>query len=298
MYEVNYDKIIALFAGNLKQFREKNGITQEYLADISGVDRSYISRCESAQCNPSVDILVKLASALQTTLISFFEDSFITNLQSPRIDEGSFRNVPLPETLTQKQISDALQETHDFFSLIRYASRISLPSIIQGNNFSGIVSNVFTRKLSVKSSFKEFSEQRYPDLIGPTDIGLEVKASINAWKGGEGHNGHSGWHIIVCYHILENGDIEVTQVEIADLVGFGLEDSDWKYMGSKRNKNDSQRTETYITTNIGTAKLRDGSVYLRSDLVHFHKSMLKYRQKLSILPIPTFSPFFKSKINS
>jgi hypothetical protein len=128
-------------------------------------------------------------------------------------------------------------------------------------------------------------------LLGPNQIGLEVKASVNAWKGGEGHNGHSGWHIIICYRILQNGDIEITQVEIASLIGFGLESSDWKYLGSKRNQNDSQRTETYITTNIGTAKLRDGSAYLRSDLIPYSQAMLRHRRKL-LLPVPSFSPFF------
>jgi hypothetical protein len=73
-----------------------------------------------------------------------------------------------------------------------------------------------------------------------------------------------------------------------------MENSDWKYQGSQRNRNDSQRTETYITTNIGTAKLRDGSVYLRSDLVPFQTAMLRHRQKISTLPIPTFSPFFNA----
>ena len=126
-------------------------------------------------------------------------------------------------------------------------------------------------------------------------IGLEVKASNKPLKGGEGHNGHSGWHIIVCYKLLQNGDIEFTQVEIADLIGYEYDNSDWKYQGSQRNSNNSQRTETYITTNIGTAKLRDGSLYLNPNEVHLSKSLLSTRLAISdILPVPKFSPFFKN----
>lgn len=177
---------------------------------------------------------------------------------------------------------------------MRQKVAINLSEIIQGNNFSGIVSNIFTSKLDV-SLYKEYSEQRYPDLMGPNNIGLEVKASIKAWEGGEGHNGHSGWHIVCCYRILESGDIEFTQIEIANLIKFGVGNSDWKYQGSARNSNDSQRTETYITTDIGTAKLRDGSLYWRSDLCPLTPQRQSFRERLAAtLPIPSFSPFFQS----
>ncbi|MDR1917296.1 MAG: hypothetical protein LBQ58_12075 [Synergistaceae bacterium] len=124
------------------------------------------------------------------------------------------------------------------------------------------------------------------------NIGLEVKASNKPMKGGEGHNGHSGWHIVICYHILSDGDIEFIQVEIANLIGYELKNSDWKYLGSKRNENQSQRTETYITSNIGTAKLRDGSVYLDTEFVAISKILVRNRHGLSNnLPIPDHSPF-------
>ena len=124
-------------------------------------------------------------------------------------------------------------------------------------------------------------------------IGLEVKASNKPMKGGEGHNGHSGWHIVVCFETLDNGDIEFVQVEIAELIGFENPNSDWKYQGSSRNKNNSQRTETYITSNVGTAKLRDGTLYLNSDKVLISSSLKKNRENLRVrLPIPSFSPFY------
>ena len=123
-------------------------------------------------------------------------------------------------------------------------------------------------------------------------ISLEVKASNKPWKGGEGHNGHSGWHIVVCYLLKKNGDIEFVQVEIADLFGYECPNSDWKYQGSSRNSNNSQRTETYITTDVGTAKLRDGSLYFNPNYVNITSARKKARERITSLPIPPYSPFY------
>ena len=203
------------------------------------------------------------------------------------------RNVPLPEDLNKNDIFNAMQDTQQLFKIIRENTGINLSSIIQANNFSGIVSNVFTKKLSDISVYHSYNDQAYPDLMHEfKSIGLEVKATKKPFKGGEGHNGHSGWHIVACYRILADGDIEFIQVEVANLIGYECLDSDWKYQGSKRNFNDSQRTETYITNNIGTAKLRDGTVYLNYDYIKMTPHLKKHRMKLAdLIPIPLYSPF-------
>lgn len=210
------------------------------------------------------------------------------------LQKNYLRNVPLPKDLTNEQIFQALERTQEFFALIRKKTGINLSSIIQANNFSGVVSNVFTKMLNDVSPYKSYHDQRYPDLMHKSEpIGLEVKAANKAMKGGEGHNGHSGWHIVVCFTVLENGDIEFIQVEIANLIGFEHCGADWKYQGSRRNENNSQRTETYITTDIGTAKLRDGSVYLNPDYVQISCARQRHRNNLiDKHPIPTYSPFF------
>lgn len=209
------------------------------------------------------------------------------------LQEKYLRNVPLPEDLKLDEIYLALKNTQDFFYTIRSQTHIILSQIVQANNFSGVVSNVFTQKLNDVSLYKSYSDQRYPDLKHMyTGIGLEVKAANKPLKGGEGHNGHTGWHIVVCYTIIPNGDIEFIQVEIANLIGYEYPNSDWKYQGSKRNENDSQRTETYITTSVGTAKLRDGTCYLNPEYVKITDTLRKNRYKISSLPVPDFSPFF------
>lgn len=208
------------------------------------------------------------------------------------------RNVPLPEGLTNQQIFDALQSTENFFKNIRETSGIALSSHIQSNNFSGVVSNVFSKMLDKHSDFKQYKDDRYPDNKHQiSDLGLEVKASNKPLKGGEGHNGHSGWHIIVCFELSPEGDPRFVHVEIAELIGFGETNSDWKYQGSSRNNNNSQRTETYTTTGVGTAKLRDGSVYLDTQKVSISNRMKTLREKLRIgnepFALPDFSPLKK-----
>lgn len=207
--------------------------------------------------------------------------------------EKYLRDVPLPEDLTSTEIFNALQATQELFKMIRENTGINLSSIVQANNFSGIVSNVFTKKLSELSNYRINDEKTYPDLVHEIkSTGLEIKATKKPFKGGEGHNGHSGWHIVICYKIFADGDIEFIQVEVAELIGYEFENSDWKYLGSKRNRNNSQRTETYTTNNIGTAKLRDGTLYLNFDEIKITPQMKRSREKFSsVLPIPKYSPF-------
>ena len=210
------------------------------------------------------------------------------------LEKKYLRSVPLPVDLKKEHIYEALSKTQDLLQLIKEKTGINLADIIQANNFSGMISNIFTKMLGDISVYKEFSEQRYPDLMHEKkNIGLEVKASNKPWKGGEGHNGHSGWHIIVCYEKDENGKIEFIQAEIANLNGYETNKPDWQYLGSKRNENNSQRTETYVTNAVGTAKLRDGSVYLNDEKVSITPAMKKARAKVKDFPIPKHSPLYK-----
>ncbi|MBQ6987064.1 MAG: hypothetical protein IJQ25_08775, partial [Oscillibacter sp.] len=88
------------------------------------------------------------------------------------------RDVPLPENLQPEEIFRAMQKTRELFRTIRESAGIRLDEIIQANNFSGIVSNVFTKMLGEVSAYKPYHDQKYPDLMHESKgIGLEVKAS-------------------------------------------------------------------------------------------------------------------------
>ncbi len=53
-----------LVGRNVKRFREKKGLTQEQLADVSGFSQQYISSLEQGHRNPTVITLYELAIAL------------------------------------------------------------------------------------------------------------------------------------------------------------------------------------------------------------------------------------------
>ncbi len=168
-----------------------------------------------------------------------------------------------------------------------------LQDLIQGNNFSGLVSNIFSNCMDRCSPYKHNHNQRYPDLINSSassspKIGLEVKLTMNVGKGGESHNGHSGWHVVACYNFLDNGDIVFVHLMFAVLNGHQSSESDWSYLGSRVNaETGSRRTETYTTNGFGTTKLRDGSVFINTDVVNFSR----WRQKRSGQEAPQWSIF-------
>ena len=55
-------------AMNLKAIRAEKGLAQERLALDAGVDRTVVSKIERARTNRSLDVLLRLANHLDTTL--------------------------------------------------------------------------------------------------------------------------------------------------------------------------------------------------------------------------------------
>jgi transcriptional regulator with XRE-family HTH domain len=53
-----------LVGRNVKRIRQRKGLTQEQLADISGFSQQYISSLEQGRRNPTVITLYELAIAL------------------------------------------------------------------------------------------------------------------------------------------------------------------------------------------------------------------------------------------
>lgn len=49
---------------NVKRIRQKNGLTQEQFAEVSGFSQQYISSLERGRRNPTVVTLYELATAL------------------------------------------------------------------------------------------------------------------------------------------------------------------------------------------------------------------------------------------
>ena len=57
--------IVAQFGRNLRAYRKQGGLSQEKLAELSGLHRTYISGLELGKRNPSITIVARLAEALE-----------------------------------------------------------------------------------------------------------------------------------------------------------------------------------------------------------------------------------------
>ncbi|MEY2878912.1 MAG: hypothetical protein RLZZ15_1292 [Verrucomicrobiota bacterium] len=278
--------------------REAAGISQEKLAESADITYQYLSAVENGKENFSIGVLESLARALGAELDGFVAAAYQLGDPPPQVAPEFFvRAAPLPPGLTHGDVEAALNETHRVIrllnaTLMRVGGR-PLAGFIQRNNLSGIVSNILCDSFSRLTPFKHNHEQRYPDLIfkdkrRAREIGLEVKTTIRPGKGGESHNGHSGWHLVACFELNEtNGDIQFIHAMFADLVGHGKPHADWSYVGSKVNAvTGSQRTETYTTTPAGTAKLRHGTAYLDTSRI----DITRWRTAPAVKP-PAHSPF-------
>ena len=85
------------FGANIRRLRDSLAMTQENLAEISGLDRSYIGGVERGERNPTLSAILRLASALRVSPGSLFEG---IGQDSPRLgDSHGIRTEPSDEGL-------------------------------------------------------------------------------------------------------------------------------------------------------------------------------------------------------
>lgn len=262
-------------------------MSQDALATRAGISYQYLSKIETGRVNFTIGVLEDLCDALGIPIRNLISTAYDNagGYYPPLVIDRYFRpSVPLPNGLSVDHVIKALNLTqlviHRINRNMLVESGVTLQELIQGNNFSGLVSNVLSNSFDQCTPYKHNDHQRYPDLISRRyNEGLEVKATMNIGKGGESHNGHEGWHVIACYNFLVDddtgcptGDIQFVHVMFGCLNSYRHEYPDWKYLGSAVNEETgSRRTETYNTTMSGTTKLRDGSIYLDRSVVNFSR---------------------------
>jgi transcriptional regulator with XRE-family HTH domain len=61
-----------ILAENLRKIRKENGLSQEALADLAKIDRTHVGNIENCRNSPGLDILSRLADALEIDVKDFF----------------------------------------------------------------------------------------------------------------------------------------------------------------------------------------------------------------------------------
>jgi transcriptional regulator with XRE-family HTH domain len=62
------------FGQKVKNLREEKGLSIENLANVSNVDRNYISDIEKGKRNVSIEIIEKIINGLESDFETFFND--------------------------------------------------------------------------------------------------------------------------------------------------------------------------------------------------------------------------------
>lgn len=68
------EKVQEILARNMRLARHRKGVSQEALADLADVDRTYVSGIERQVRNPTITVVAKLAAALDCTASDLLTD--------------------------------------------------------------------------------------------------------------------------------------------------------------------------------------------------------------------------------
>lgn len=66
--DIDFKDIKEILAENVRVYRNINGLSQEQLAEISGLHRTYIGSVERKERNVTLNTLICLANALNTSV--------------------------------------------------------------------------------------------------------------------------------------------------------------------------------------------------------------------------------------
>lgn len=70
---IQKQKILIEFGKVVRDFRREKGLSQEALADIAGLHRTYIGMIERAEKNITLLNIEKIANALEIDISNFFD---------------------------------------------------------------------------------------------------------------------------------------------------------------------------------------------------------------------------------
>ncbi|OMF35907.1 hypothetical protein BK133_09435 [Paenibacillus sp. FSL H8-0548] len=81
-------EIAGLVGDNIRQLRKIKGLSQEQLAFRAEINASYMGQVERGEKNPTIDVLSKIAKALQTPLEKLVDVSYVADATNEAESEG------------------------------------------------------------------------------------------------------------------------------------------------------------------------------------------------------------------
>lgn len=132
-----------MISENIKKYRKEKKLTQKQLAVLCDISTSYVQQLELGQKeNPSIEILTKIATALETS---------VESLLTPD-DQVNFSNIPKSE---RGPIEDFFFDNPDTFDIINFleshgynieydSENITIISRVNGDKIGPIPVNDFT----------------------------------------------------------------------------------------------------------------------------------------------------------
>ncbi len=140
-----------VFGRNIRRIRDALGLTQEDLAEISGLDRSYIGGVERGERNPALNAILRLASALNVTPAMLFDDIGDDVTQPPARD--AVEAIPTVDGLRIRFKYDQYDAEYSLFGATRsqYDEVIGVlkTGLASGEKRSDVVARAFLRAVKV-----------------------------------------------------------------------------------------------------------------------------------------------------
>ena len=222
MNETSAEKIAKALVDLIAEERRVQGLTYEQLADRAGIHRTTIALWERQERNPTVQLALQLATALNiplSRLLARAEAACGTGQSAAvssarRLKTECFRNeTTLRELtgLTQQVIRSAMEDCYQTLDLIdlELGQRGSPPvsQLVELANLSSMIGNLLSSGLVQHSggAYARNTPHTFPDLIAKIAgrSGIELKTALETNKP-KGHLPKPGVHLTFRYVLGDN----------------------------------------------------------------------------------------------
>lgn len=207
------DNIKLQFGANIKKNRLLQNLSQEDLANLTNLHRTYIGGIERGERNLSLQNIEKIANALNLPIIKLFD--IYTESKMRKIFKENFYDDPilndfgLSLNIIESSIHYVYQILDEIDSKLMSASNERLADLVELANLSAIIGNLYRGGIvsASKGNFKSNLPHTFPDVLAcnKTCKDFEIKVALES-NSPKGHLVKPGLHLIIRYVLCdENG---------------------------------------------------------------------------------------------